>query len=223
MFIAFSGSHLSFIAAVIMVVLLQVGFNRRQSVAVSLAVVAGYIILVGAPASALRAGVMAALAALAFYAGRLHRAVNVLVLSVAILAAVNPFILRADIGFQLSVAAAASIIYLYPLIEKVLEKLRVPPLYGLRAAFSLTVGAQVFTAPIVMYNFHQLSLIAPAANVLAFIAVMPIMVLGMGGVLLSLFFTDIAWLGLAPADIFLKYFIWLSLKLSAVPLAFLPV
>jgi len=221
--IAISGSHLSFIAAVVMVLLLQAGLNRRQAMLLSLAVVIGYIVLVGAPASALRAGIMAALAVAAFYAGRLHRAANVLVLSVAVLVAANPFILRDDIGFQLSAAAVASIIYLYPIIENWLEKLRVPPRFGLRGAFSLTVGAQIFTAPIVMYNFHQLSLIAPAANVLAFIAVMPIMVLGIAGVLAGALFSGIAWIFLAPAYVFLKYFIWISYTLARVPLAFIAV
>jgi competence protein ComEC len=221
--IAISGSHLSFIAAVAMVILLHIGLNRRQSLLLSLLIVMGYIVLVGAPASALRAGVMAALAVAAFYAGRLHQAARILVFSVAVLVAVNPFILRDDIGFQLSVAAVASIIYLYPIIESWLEKLRVPERFGLRAAFSLTVGAQIFTAPIVMYNFHQLSLIAPIANVLAFIAVMPIMILGIAGVAAGAMFADFAWLFLAPAYGFLKYFIWLSYTLARLPLAFVSV
>jgi competence protein ComEC len=134
---------------------------RPWAVALSCAIVAAYTLLVGAPPSATRAGLMFDATALATVVGRLPDAVTTLLLTGALMCAVDPLLLK-DLGFQLSFAATAGLV-LYG--TRLTPKWRLIP-RDIAAVLGLTLSAELLTLPLVVYVFHAMSLIAPIANVL---------------------------------------------------------
>lgn len=171
---AVSGFNISILAAIVMAVLLASGLSRRQAFYLASIFLIGYIILVGAPASATRAGLMGFLVLWALRLGRLNKMTNSLILTATVLLIFKPKLLRDDVGFQLSFLAVAGLVYAYPIFEAVWQKIKLPKLKGLSDALLITLAAQVFTLPILTYNFSQISLIAPLAN-LAVLWVLPIL------------------------------------------------
>ncbi|MDO9399302.1 MAG: ComEC/Rec2 family competence protein [bacterium] len=163
---AVSGFNVSILAVVALVFLLGIGLDRRQAFYLSIIILFVYIILVGAPASAMRAGLMGFLVLLALHLGRLNKITNALVFTATILLLINPKLFRDDIGFQLSFLAIAGLVYVYPILDDIWQKFKLPRLKGISNAFLITLSAQIFTWPIIAYNFSQVSLIAPLANLL---------------------------------------------------------
>jgi len=168
---AISGTNISILAAAVMVLLLGVGLSRQRAFWLASLFLLFYVILVGAPSSAMRAGVMGFLVLWAMKIGRLNKLTNSLVLAAAILFLINPRLLRDDIGFQLSFLAVLGMIYFPPIFESWLNKIinseKVPKfLKIIYDIFSLTIAAQIFTLPIMALNFSQVSIIAPVSNLL---------------------------------------------------------
>lgn len=199
--VAVSGFNVTIIAVIILEVALLIGFSRGQSFWVSLAAIILFIIMVGVPASAVRAGIMGGLLLLAIKTGRLNSSLNAIVLAAVLMIAANPKILRFDIGFLLSFLAVMGIIWLYPILDYYFQK--IPDILKIKSILLLTLSAQIMTLPVLIYNFDKMSLVAPLANVLILPFVPLAMILGF----LSATFGFI-WLELAKL---VGYLAWLVL------------
>lgn len=160
--VAISGYNITIIAAAVAWILQWLGMRKRFSFWVSLFAIVVFVIMTGASASAVRAGFMGGLLLLALNTGRVSVAANSLAFTAALMLLINPQILAFDVGFQLSFAALLGIVYLSPLMEPYF--LWLPEL--LRKYFLATLAAQIFTLPILLYNFGQLSLVAILPNIL---------------------------------------------------------
>ncbi len=199
--VAVSGFNVTIIAVIILEVALFVGFSRSQSFWVSLVAIVLFIIMVGAPASAVRAGIMGGLLLLAIKTGRLNSSFNAIVFAAILMVAANPKILRFDVGFLLSFLAVAGIVWLYPILDCFFRKF--PDTLKIKSVFLLTLSAQIMTLPVLIYNFDRFSLVAPLANILILPFIPLAMVLG--------FFSGIfGFIHLALAKAF-GYFAWLIL------------
>src|SRR3989338_1585060 len=161
--IAISGFNISIITR-ILGRFIQRMFGVRASLIVSTLVVLGFVVITGAQASVVRAAIMGILVVVALNIGRASTMVNALVLTGAIMVAVNPRILIFDVGFQLSFLATAGLIYFADDIETTLSK--VPKFFEIRSSLAATLSAQILVFPLLIYYFDQLSLIAPLVNVL---------------------------------------------------------
>lgn len=215
---AVSGMNITLIAALVMNILFFCGFNRRWAFYFSIGALVIYVMLVGAPASALRAGLMGFLVLWALHLGRMNKSVNALFLTVSLLLLWNPKLLMADIGFQLSFLAMASIIYLYPVINIIFDKLKIPPSRGLRDAVSLSLSAQIFTAPVIAYNFFQISLVSLLANVMVVWACSALMILIMVALVLAII-KPLGVFFFLPVLALAKYTIWVARWSSGLPWA----
>lgn len=163
--LAVSGFNISIIAAIAMNSLLAIGISRKKAFYFSVAFLMFYVALVGAPASAMRAGLMGFLVLWAFHLGRLGNIANSILFAASLLLFINPRLLRDDVGFQLSFLAVLGIVYVFPVLVKLLEKINLKS-NAVVDAMLVTIAAQVFTLPILVYNFSLISLIAPLANML---------------------------------------------------------
>ncbi len=112
--VAISGMHIGIISVILMSVLIGFGFKRKYAFYIATFLLILYIVIIGFPASAMRAGLMGFLVLWALNLGRLNKITNSLFLTAAILLFINPKLLRDDIGFQLSFLAVLGIIYFYP-------------------------------------------------------------------------------------------------------------
>jgi competence protein ComEC len=227
---AISGLHISILAALVMGALLGAGLPRRYAFYLSVLFLVIYIMLIGLPASAMRAGLMGFLVLWALELGRLSRLTNSLVLAAAILLFVNPRLLRDDTGFELSFLAVAGIAYFYPPIDawigRRLERSpRLRPGKIVKAAASvmaLTVSAQIFTLPVIAYNFSFVSVIAPLTNLLVLWCLPPLMVMIMAALGISFLLPGLAVISFTPAWLLLGYITKTAIFMAALPASSLP-
>lgn len=202
---AVSGMNITIISALILNFFLAFGFWRNQAFYFSIVLILIYILMIGAPASAVRAGIMGGLFMAAQNFGRLSAASRAIVFASTLMLASNPLLLKLDIGFQLSFLAMMGIIYLQPIFSDVFKKIPNPGFFPLRTTFTATVSAQVFTLPILIYNFGYVSLISTAANILIVPILAPLTILififGLSG-MLSIF---LGWVLSFPSWLLLTY------------------
>ncbi len=227
--VAISGTHITLLVGMFFFLLLGINLNRRQAFYLSIPLIIFYILLAGSPASAVRSGVMGFLVLLGLHVGRLNRLDYSLVLSGAVMLLVNPKYLIADAGFQLSFLAVLSMAYLYPVFDKFLKKFydkKFRPEFLQNTikiicqAFALTIAAQVFTLPVLIFSFHQISLVAPFSNILV-VWISPFLMGGaFAGIILSLIFPAAAPFWFLPAGIFAKYLIVVAEICAKLPLAY---
>lgn len=158
------------------------------------------VLFTGFSASVIRAGLMGFFVLLATLSGRKSNGLLMLFLSAFVMTMLNPRILISDLSFQLSFLATLGLILCLPFIEKYLQKL---PDF-LQNGLGVTLAAQVFTTPLILYKFGRFSLIAPIANVLFLPLIPAIMFFSFIGTVLSLIFWPLGAIFNAVAWIFLK-------------------
>lgn len=186
-------------------------FPKRISGIGVLAALFLFVILTGASASVVRAGIMGSLQLAAQAAGRKSAGLRALIITGFAMNLVDPFLLFYDIGFQLSFAATAGILLFNQFFLKRLE--RVPNFLQIRETLATTWSAQVFTTPLLMWYFHGISAISLLSN-LAVIPFIPILMLGS---FLSLFFGKIT---AAPTWLLFEVMLRIVHALAGLPFAF---
>ena len=159
-----SGMHIIILSGLLMGLALSLGLWRGQAFYFSIIILFIFILMVGAPPSAIRAGIMGGLFLFAQKIGRLRAGGHALTIAAAFMLLANPLLLGADVGFQLSFLATFGIIYLMPFFQGLLKK--IPNFFQLRNIIAMTFSAQIFTLPILIYNFGYFSQISPISNVL---------------------------------------------------------
>ncbi|MFH1966474.1 MAG: ComEC/Rec2 family competence protein [Patescibacteria group bacterium] len=215
--VAISGMHMIIMTQILLFLGLGIGLWRSQVFYFVLILLVLYIIMIGAPASAVRAGIMAGLLLIAQKIGRLRSADRTVIFAATIMLLFNPLLLKSDVGFQLSFAATLSIIYLKPIFDKKTSKWPNP--WRLKDILTMTLAAQLGTLPILIFHFGRLSLISPIANIL----IVPILSFIMIGGMILIFF-GLIWLPLGkiivwPIWFLLTYLVKVVNYLSSVPLA----
>lgn len=212
--VALSGMNIAIMSR-LMQLLLMNSIGRRASGLVTLGVIGGFVWFVGASPSIVRASLMGGISMLAAVCGRQYWAIYTWIVAVGFMLIVNPGWLG-DISFQLSTLATLGII----LFGGGSEPLSTDKNWGgkslawgegikkiIIADLRLTLSAQVFTIPIVLWNFHKISLISPFANLLIGWVVGPLTGLGWATVFLSILWFPLGYM-IAWVDwIFLEYIV----------------
>jgi len=199
--VAISGYNITVIAAGVAWALQQTGMRKRFSFLLAVAAILGFVFMTGASSAVVRAGVMGILLLVALNIGRIYDVNNALAFSAMLMVFINPQVLHFDIGFQLSFAALLGLVYFTPMIEPYFWWM--PAI--LRPFLLATLSAQVFTLPILLFYFGQVSLIAPIMNVLVLLAVPPAMFFGFLTGLLGFVWIKLAFLAAAASWILLTY------------------
>lgn len=216
---AISGLHITIFSALLAKIFLSLYFSRQKSFWVITLVLILYIIMIGFPASAVRAGIMGWLVMLAMYLGRLNQSTNAILLAASLMLAFNPKLLLDDIGFQLSFAAVLGIVNFSSYIENWLKNL--PNFLGLRDVLVMTFAAQLSTAPLIIFYFERFSLISPVVNLLV-VPILPyLMIVGLGALLFSLILPWFSLYLFFPVYFLLTYIIKIIELFSLVPYAVL--
>lgn len=187
--VAISGYNITVVAVVFVGFLLALGLARPKAFYFAVLGIIFFTLITGASASVVRASIMGILILVAQKIGRLSIASNAIIFAGTIMIAINPSLLRFDVGFQLSFLATLSLIYLAPWLEEVLKWL--PNYLELRTVLVATLSAQIAVLPILLYNFGQISIIAPLVNLLILPAVPLAMFLGFIASVLAFFWLPI--------------------------------
>jgi len=209
--IAVSGTHVVILGAIIMSLLISMGLWRGQAFYVALVSICIYIILTGLPPSGVRAGIMGGIFLIAQKIGRQGISSRLIIIACAVMLLINPLLLFYDIGFQLSFLAVLGLIYLEPIIKFLLKKIikLKEKSHGeeLLGVVSTTFAAQIFTLPIMIYNFGNISFISPVTNLLIGPIVYWLMVFGFLASIAGVFSSLLGFILSIPCWILLTYFI----------------
>jgi len=162
--VAISGLHITIITTLLISVGIYLGLWRRSAGWVAIALIVFYIWMIGTPASAVRAGIMASTVFLAERFGRPSSSWRALLLAAAVMLAFNPLLIRYDVGFQLSFLAVMGILLFARKIEPYISK--VPNILHAREVLSMSISAQIFTAPLVLFIFGTFAPFGVLANIL---------------------------------------------------------
>lgn len=213
--IAISGFNISIIAGLFSGLSARL-FGRRRAMPLAVAGIILYTIFVGASAAVVRAAIMGSLYIIAIHYGRQSDALNSLMAAAILMTALNPFTLW-DLGFQLSFAATLGLVLYAPVVQgwferglrKLLSEGAAQKAIGLlNEALIVTLAVQITALPIVVYNFHTLSLVTLLTNLLILPAQPGVMLWG-GVAIIS----GLLWLPLGQA---LGWVAWLFLTYTIV-------
>jgi competence protein ComEC len=173
--LAVSGQNVMLLVALILAAAAATGLPLRPRLALAIGAIALYVPLAGGGPSIQRAGVMGVAGIVAALAGQPARRWYALGLAAAVTLAINP---RAagEPGWQLSFAAVAALLVgAGPLRLALAARMPRP----VAEAAAITIAATAGTAPLMALYFEQVSLASLPANLLAAVAIAPIMWLGM--------------------------------------------
>lgn len=210
--IALSGMNISIL--VNLIARLTMFLGRKYSSLVSIGLIVIFVWFVGASPSVVRAAIMGSLTLIAVYFGRQSWGLLSLFLTAGIMLLVK-FSLASDLSFQLSFLATLGIIMANRMFVRKPKKTLLSEVKNIfKQNLMLTLSAQLFTLPVILINFHRLSLIAPLTNLLVEWAIQPIMVMGfvvaiMGWIWLPLGFIP-AWIAWVPLTYFITIVEWLA-------------
>jgi len=217
---AVSGMNITIITFLIFALALSLGFWRNQAIYLTIFLLFLYILMIGAPASAVRAGIMAALFLAAQCFGRLSSGLRPVIFAATFMLAQNPLLLRLDVGFQLSFLAILGMIYLQPAFSgRFFSKIPNPKVFPIRTTLSATLAAQTFTLPILIYNFGYISLISPITNILIVPFLAPITILIFLFGISAILFWPLGFLLSLPTWPFLTYIVGIIDWFSKLPFA----
>ncbi len=170
--VAVSGMHVAFLVGVLQSVL---GKNRRSSL-ICITLVWLFVIMVGSPLSAVRAGIMISLPMLAPVFGRVNDRSTTLSFALAVILLSNPFS-AGSVALQLSFGSVAGMfLFSQPIYEFLSSRLREPkllerPLRYIIATLSSSLAVTVFTCPLLALHFGYVTLLAPIMNILCLWAI----------------------------------------------------
>lgn len=129
---------------------------------------------------------------------------TLLAFAAAVTLVIDPSFAWGNIGWELSFAAFAGVMIFAPLIEEYFFADKKPNM--VRRILIETTSAQVFTLPIILSVFGQLSVVAIVSNLLVLplvpIAMLLVFASGLGGLLLG-----VVWIISWPTQLLLTYMV----------------
>jgi competence protein ComEC len=196
-------------------------FAPRLAFWLSLLAIWFFVIMVGAKATIVRAALFGSMYLLAHKVGRRRDITRALLLTAFLMVLINPLVLRYDNGFQLSFLATAGLVYLAPIFEEWTKNWRISK--SIQEAGIATLSAQFFVLPLLLFNFKQISLVAPIVNILVLpiipLAMFFIFIAGILGMILLPLGQLVGWI----TFLFLKYIVLVADYFSKIPGAYLRV
>ncbi len=191
--------------------------SRFQTLAITLLLIYGFILVTGFSPSIVRAGLVSAIGLLCWYFGRTVRPALLLLLVAALTAFINPFYVWGDIGWYLSFLAFFGVLIVGPLLIKTIFKKEsdAVPLWGQVSVESF--AAQIMTVPIILLIFGRLSVVGLLANIVI-VPMVPFAMLlsflaGLAGMIAPVIS---GWIAL-PARYLLNTMLWLADIFASLP------
>jgi competence protein ComEC len=212
--VAVSGYNLT-----ILVRAAQRAFGRRskyQATVAASALMLVFLAVTGLSASIVRASIVSGLALIAWYFGRNFRPTVLIAFTAALTGLWYPVYVWSDIGWYLSFLAFFGVLVLAPLIANRISSSG-RELKGMRQIVLESFCAQIMVTPLILYIFHEASLVSLVTNALVVplvpLAMLLAAVAGAAGIL----FVDLAGWVAWPAKYLLTYMLDIAELFSRVP------
>ncbi|MBU0614144.1 ComEC family competence protein [Patescibacteria group bacterium] len=215
--VAASGYNVSVVTFLAFAFLVAAGIKRRQAFFFLFFCIVCYVLLAGADAAVVRAGIMGGIILISRQLGRRASMLNILLLTASLMLVVNPLYLRYDVGFQLSMLSTIGLIYIAPLLDKKL--VWIPKEFAVRESFTATIAATLCSLPIIILNFRAFSVVSLFANAMILPLIPYIMACGAIGIFISAISTQLGIIIIAPAWAGLEIILYILESLSSLPFA----
>lgn len=213
---AVSGTHVTIMAGIIAPFLIWLGWWRQKALWATLIFIWVFILMIGLPASAVRAGIMGSLMIIAQIAGRPASILRLMAIAAVFMVWQNPLILRFDIGFELSFLAVLGMACFANPIEQKLKVILLKPEFLIKG-LAVTLAAQITTLPLLIYSFGYISPYAPVSNILVEPFVEFITIYGFILALVAAVNLVLGWLLFFPVWLALSYLIKVAQIFSSLP------
>ena len=236
--VAVSGSHIAVVGAILAKALEHTGMGPKGRLAAQLVVTLLFVALCGAPASAVRAWAMSAVASAGTLAGRRLDGTSSVCLVALAMALIDPSV-SGQLGFLLSVICVVSLCVYAPyataVVDVAVPDVRVPSFvpaetrirlgsarHGVVSSLGASLVAQAASLPLVGSIFARMSLVAPLSTLL--VGGLLSAALGLGLVSIVLVPVPvISHVTLLTCDVLLHAALEVLRVLSRVPFASVPV
>lgn len=198
--------------------------GKRWASVASIVAVVWFVWFVGPTPSIVRAAIMGSISLFAVIFGRQYWALFSWVLAIVIMLGIRP-IWAFELSFQLSALATLGIILFGKSPASVSkETQRLSSLFGdikhaIHDDLHLTLAAQIFTIPLILFHFHRVSLIAPFANLAIGWVIAPLTILGWVTVVLGWVFLPLGYVISWINWVLLEYMIRVIQITSTIPMA----
>lgn len=191
--------------------------SRYMAVLMSGGLVMAFVGVTGMSPSMSRAALVAGLSLVAWYYGRTIHPLVLLLVAAAVSVLVQPSYAWGDIGWLLSFASFAGVMFLAPLLQAYFYGTTQPGL--VRQVLGETFSAQLLTLPLILMTFGVISNVALLANVLVLPLVPLAMLLTFVAGIATLWLPWIAGIVALPANWVLTYMTWVIEQLAELPWA----
>lgn len=172
--LALSGFHVGVILLFINIALGKIPIKIRSFLSMGILIL--YVFLTGARPSIIRAAAFFGIYYISFLKEARYDLQSCAFITASLMIAINPYYIY-DVSFQLSFLSIVAIACFSIIFNK----------YHIPYAIAVTLSAQLFTAPIVAYNFGVLSILASLSN----IVIIPLISLNMTMFIISLLIAPI--------------------------------
>ncbi len=217
--IALSGMNIAIIARLMERSVASL-WGKRPATLITIIGIVGFVLFVGPSPSIVRAAIMGSISLIAVFFGRQYWGLLAWGVTLGGMLIAHPQ-WSGDLSFQLSALATLGIILFGGGQENVGAKksLGGNVLAAVTESIRLTLAAQLFTIPLILWYFRRISLIAPLSNLLIGWIIAPLTMLGWLTVLVGFLWFPasycIAWLDW----IFLEYVIRTVYLMGSLPFA----
>ena len=162
--LAISGTHVALVAAVLVLLGRVARLRRNPTLWLTIFLIALYLAMIGAPPSAVRSGIMTALALLAVVLQRPSAPMGIVAAAALAILAMEPMA-ALDAGFQLSYAGVLGIMLLRrPMLARVPARLKRGWMKAFTESAVVSVAAFAATAPIAAHHFGTVAPVSIVAN-----------------------------------------------------------
>jgi len=211
---AISGMHIMLLVMVLLGMFLYAGLSRRSGIIFALGIIALFILLVGAPSSALRAGITGGILFAGQIGGRPLNSLRLLLYVAVLMLIWNPHLLFSDVGFQLSFSAILGIILLS---GNIAGRLSFIAWESVRQVGAMSIAATLFTFPLTLFYFGVGSLGGLVINLIFLPFIGPLLILIFLSIMVGYLHIYLGMLVFTPAKLFLDTMYWLGERVSAIP------
>jgi competence protein ComEC len=123
-----------------------------------------FVLVVWDNVPVIRAGIMWLIGYFILVSWRKSDSLSLLLFTAFVLVIYNPLYLNYDVSFHLSFLAVLGLLYFQEFWWKIFKFL--PSFFAVKESFVLTMSALTTTLPIMIFNFGQVSILAPISNML---------------------------------------------------------
>lgn len=178
--LAVSGFNIALFGVWGLSALMGVGIPRKIASVVVIGGIGVFVVMVGMSASVVRAALMGSIPLVGSLLDRASITRHIFLVTVMGMIVWQPYSLWYDIGFQLSVAATAGLLFIPPFITEKFSRTKIIP-----DVIMQTIAATVATAPILLWHFKTVSLLGLFTNVVVAVPVVQIMGIAVGRLVTS--------------------------------------